>query len=1144
MAQDLPFTTDLEIPIIPIRRNRPLIGHGASCKTDSQRTLQSPLLATSSSDVHNRSLTTSFASQTTTHSKLPSYLEPRRRHYANICELRGKISRVPRFWLWTRFLNNSFFAKRLVIAGLVLSVSLAWGVTVYNIQIRYWLEKSKERNPDDYGHCKMVVVFSGLIYHMLPIAVLLFLPGSGMRSFDPFEREQPESTKVASRIDGELNLDKGEWSSSSVRKIRRRLVFQLCELLAVGALLYDGVLVFLFLRVLFTGAMYACDNYLLHLFTFGGGVCYVGLFVVLYYFARYREHIKMQLGAFTEEDQTGDLRKQYMPSVQDATTTMPEKMLAVVRTRLYYATRRGDLQEMRDILDFAQAQALTSSECGFPHKAYAAPKIRLKFFARTRRNPVHVAAYHGNIRALELLEEYGFSMTSLDKYNTIHISTGSLFWYFARILVKRPSNSLESTAVSIFQTTLITPLHCAVSTGQVETVRWLLNRGVDPGTLAQASFRSNRVPPLFLAEHAEIARELLIHGADPLVIPDPGFMNTMTPLQLAYLRGNYAVAQELEEWGGDVALTPFHLAAAQNNVLAVQRFLAWKTDVDCLGEMGYVGLNRRTPLHWAAISGSTEAADVLLKAGADPNFQDTRGRSPLHWAAKLNKFEVVRLLLRAGAEANLADGEFMTPLMCAASARDAPRELFSELTAAGGDIGYQLPTTGDTALHIAVREENVASALAALASGGDLMRTNYEGLRPLDCTVSTTLLFELKRAAGQRDVMISYTHSHFEFARKLRQSLEEANVTTWLDLMDPSGIGGGAVWREEIARGITNASVVLCIFTEDYASSEWCLKELALAKQMGTPILAVSTEGAIVDENLQVYLYTRQIVPFEPAIVNIRCDGGRIEYEYQEDRYQSQFHLLLDGIRDEVEKRRVFTKQNNIAGSRKLARDADTGEGIAESSSRGTMLQTLGDTRISQLTSLWDPMTLSRPSDFHKEHFVFISHGDKHVAFVQRLVSQLSEAGVPYYNDQSVNGQDFYTRIQLAKEAILRCSCFVVLVSKQTVGNELVRDQLAFAEDKGRPIFPVVLNDLDPGLDKRYSLVRSELFHFMANGMSFKASFDRLVKGLRRQWMDGGHQEEKYGSSSENGADQSRNLESIEGLDDNDLDWLRTRVRM
>ncbi|ETM53364.1 hypothetical protein L914_03150, partial [Phytophthora nicotianae] len=187
----------------------------------------------------------------------------------------------------------------------------------------------------------------------------------------------------------------------------------------------------------------------------------------------------------------------------------------------------------------------------------------------------------------------------------------------------------------------------------------------------------------------------------------------------------------------------------------------------------------------------------------------------------------------------------MTPLMCAASAPNTSSELFNELTTVGGDIGYQLPTTGDTALHVAVREENETSALAVLASGGDLMRMNNEGLRPLDCTASTRLLFELKRAAGQRDVMISYTHSHLEFARKLRQSLEEANVTTWLDLMDPSGIGGGAVWREEIARGITNASVVLCILTEDYASSEWCLKELALAKQVGTPILAVSTEGAI-----------------------------------------------------------------------------------------------------------------------------------------------------------------------------------------------------------------------------------------------------------------------------------------------------------
>jgi hypothetical protein len=60
------------------------------------------------------------------------------------------------------------------------------------------------------------------------------------------------------------------------------------------------------------------------------------------------------------------------------------------------------------------------------------------------------------------------------------------------------------------------------------------------------------------------------------------------------------------------------------------------------------------------------------------------------------------------------------------------------------------------------------------------------------------------------------------------------------------------VWREEIARGIKNAAMVVCILTEDYTSSEWCLKELALAKQTGTPIMAISTEGVAMTDELDV----------------------------------------------------------------------------------------------------------------------------------------------------------------------------------------------------------------------------------------------------------------------------------------------------
>lgn len=1123
--------------------------------------------------------------------------------------LRGKLPNVPKHYLNARFRHNSFFARRLLRTGLPLAFVLAAGLGFY-----YFYKPDTLILDPNYPHvygfmlrsarmvftfqatsCENVVGFSTLVYHALPAVILLMLPGSGWRLFEPFKREETAASSTAAQTDktdmetgnGGMDLEEDEDADGNLTKIKRRLVFQFCEIVAVMLLLFQAIVVLFFLYMFFKGGVFHCNVHAVQVFALVAAICFVWIFTELQYFARFREHVKMLLGAFQESDQTGDVRNHVMDPGFDQLMNQSDKALAVVRKRLYKATRQGDLREMRDILDYAEAGGLTSEEHGFPRKSYAPASLLLGWFAQSRKNPVHVAAYHGNIRALELLESRGFDVTAMDKFSRVRFSTGDLFWYFARFFVARPGvaggGSEEETAASIFRTTLVTPLHCAVSTGQLEAVRWLLERGASARTLARSSYRSDRVPPLFLAEHPDVVRELLLHGADPLAVPDPGFMNTLTALQLAYLRGNYAVAQELEEWGGDVALTPFHSAAGRNDVLAVRKFLRKKTDVNCLGEMGYVGLNRRTPLHWAAVSGSLEAVDLLVAAGADPNFQDARGRSPLHWAARLNRLEVVRSLLQAGGDPNLVDVDYMTPLMCAALGHDASRELFSALTAAGADMNYQLPTTGDTALHIAVREESERSALAILACGGNLMKMNIEGMRPLDCTTSTRLLFEIKRAAGQRDVMISYTHSHAEFAKKIRKSLEDANVTTWLDLMDPSGIGGGSVWREEIARGITNAAVVLCLLTEDYVKSEWCLKELALAKQVGTPILAVSAEGVVIGEDLQVYLYTRQMIPFEPAITNTRRNSTnvrQIEYDYDDAKYKSQFRLLLDGVRDEIQKRRDATQQKNIASSRRNA-------GMVQTAT-GTMLAATGTGGFSRLFQQWDP-----DASGAQRHFVFLSHGDKHPGFVQQLYRELTDSGIVCYGDRNVEGQDFEDRIHAAQEAILQCTCFIVILSKQTIDNELVRDQLAFAEDKGRPIFPVALNDLDPGLDKRYSLARNELFHFMANGMSFKPSADRLVHGVRRYYRDDNntvngtmvdngtriasantsfvsftfsepgskdHDHEAAGepiiqegavlrtSSDEPSEAESstvtRNFESISGMDDVQLDLSSTHVRM
>jgi Ankyrin repeats (3 copies) len=68
--------------------------------------------------------------------------------------------------------------------------------------------------------------------------------------------------------------------------------------------------------------------------------------------------------------------------------------------------------------------------------------------------------------------------------------------------------------------------------------------------------------------------------------------------------------------------------------------------LDEVDEYGY------TPLIQAAIVNSVSKTQLLLDAGADPNFTDLTGRSALHWAADNNNLELAQLLLERGANAN------------------------------------------------------------------------------------------------------------------------------------------------------------------------------------------------------------------------------------------------------------------------------------------------------------------------------------------------------------------------------------------------------------------------------------------------------------------------------------------------------------
>jgi ankyrin repeat protein len=67
-----------------------------------------------------------------------------------------------------------------------------------------------------------------------------------------------------------------------------------------------------------------------------------------------------------------------------------------------------------------------------------------------------------------------------------------------------------------------------------------------------------------------------------------------------------------------------------------------------------------TPLINASVMSQTEVVETLLKAGADPNKQDSQGRTALHFV--FGKPQIAHLLLSHGADPTIMDKYGTSPL--------------------------------------------------------------------------------------------------------------------------------------------------------------------------------------------------------------------------------------------------------------------------------------------------------------------------------------------------------------------------------------------------------------------------------------------------------------------------------------------------
>uniref|UniRef100_A0A8C6NGY5 E3 ubiquitin-protein ligase HACE1 n=1 Tax=Nothobranchius furzeri TaxID=105023 RepID=A0A8C6NGY5_NOTFU len=140
------------------------------------------------------------------------------------------------------------------------------------------------------------------------------------------------------------------------------------------------------------------------------------------------------------------------------------------------------------------------------------------------------------------------------------------------------------------------------------------------------------------------------------------------------------------------------------------------------------GRVKRSLLHIAANCGSVECLVLLLKKGANPNYQDISGCTPLHLAARNGQKKCMAKLLEYNADVNICNNEGLTTIHWLAV--NGRTELLYDLVQHVSNVDVE-DAMGQTALHVACQNGHKTTVLCLLDSGADINRPNVSGATPL-----------------------------------------------------------------------------------------------------------------------------------------------------------------------------------------------------------------------------------------------------------------------------------------------------------------------------------------------------------------------------------------------------------------------------